>query len=72
MSLLYKLMNVLFFMFVVCHHLFLLLIFCLTNIPLAIGHNNCLSWRFVFYTCFFCKGDVALTNFPNKNINKGR
>jgi hypothetical protein len=31
----------------------LLLIFCLSNISLAAGHNNCLSLQLVFYACFF-------------------
>ncbi len=60
-------------MFIVCYHLFLLLILCLVNIPLAVGHNNCFSLQFVFYTCaVFGTGNVASASFSNSNMNKGR
>ncbi len=49
----------------------LLLILCLSNIPLGAGHKNRLLLQFVFMPASFGSGNVAVASFPINNINKG-
>ncbi len=58
------------FLFVITCSLFLIL--CLSNIPFAAWHNNCLSLRFVFMPASFGSRNVAPASFPINNITKGR